>query len=155
VSVQSVLSVLNITDRNIGFNVMLAISQLAVLYFPIGSPFVDTRLAQDEMLPESRFVCDNVLINSYKHTTIILGGLGTIFACSVLIMLLCIIGQPVSSWLQGRGHFSHVLGPWDRLSWESSAALVSLAAAGHAGQNNAEEAIPLRDRSSHRPAAPS
>ena len=134
---------------------MLAISQLAVLYFPIGSPFVDTRLAQDEMLPESRFVCDNVLINSYKHTTIILGGPGTIFACSVLIMLLCIIGRPVSSWLQGRGHFSHVLGPWDRLSWESSAVLGSLAAADHAEQHNPEEAVSLRDRGGHRPAAPS
>ena len=135
---------------------MLATSQLGVLYIPMGTrPFIDTKLAQDTMVPESRFVCDNVLINSYKHTSIILSGLGTIFACSVLIMLLCIIGQPVSSWLQGRGHFSHVLGPWDRLSWESSAAMGYLPAAGHAEQNNPAEAIPLRDRISHRPAAPS
>lgn len=114
------------------FNIMLAISQLAVLYFPIGNPFVDITLAKDEMLPESRFVCENVLINSFKHTTIRLPGLIFLVVGSAVVILLCNVGNSVSAWLQSKGHWLDVLGNWDRLSWESEAAIRSLTDAGHA-----------------------
>ncbi|PVH84015.1 hypothetical protein DL98DRAFT_512789 [Cadophora sp. DSE1049] len=73
---------------------------------------------------------------------------------SAVVILICSVGKSVSAWLQSRGILRDMLESWDRLSWESSAALDYLADAGHAGQDIPEEGVPLRDRGADRPAAP-
>src|SRR2546430_1575226 len=61
-----------IADREliIGFNIVLTTMQLAVLYFPVGPPFLNTSVLVNEMPDESRFICDNFKINTFKHTSI-------------------------------------------------------------------------------------
>jgi hypothetical protein len=53
-----------------GFNIVLAIMQLAILYIPQSPPFLNSTHLVDGMADESRFICENVKINTTKFTSI-------------------------------------------------------------------------------------
>ncbi|KAH7327038.1 hypothetical protein BKA65DRAFT_61505 [Rhexocercosporidium sp. MPI-PUGE-AT-0058] len=112
------------------FNIILAVSQLAVIHFPIGSPFINTTVTPDEMAPESRFVCENVLIKSFKHTTIRLPGLIMLVVGSALVVLICSLGKYASAFFKSNSYLREILQSWESLSWESQTAMAILGAAG-------------------------
>lgn len=72
----------------LGFNLILATMQLAVISFPVGPPFQNTSVLVNEMADESRFICDNVMINTFRHTSIRYLGVVVILAWSIITMSL-------------------------------------------------------------------
>src|SRR5216117_3592139 len=67
--------------------------QLSVLYIPTGTPFQNKSIAVNGLTDESRFICNNVRINTYRHTSIYHLGAAVILLCSALVTALSLPGK--------------------------------------------------------------
>src|SRR5436190_17060269 len=91
---------------SLGFNLILAIMQLAGVYFPLTPPFLNSSLLVDEMEPESRFICDSVKIISFEHTSINFVAVICIIAATVLLTMLSVLDSLFGSWEAFRNFYS-------------------------------------------------
>jgi hypothetical protein len=89
---------------------------------PISPPFINSSQLVDEMIPQSRFICNNVLIHSFKHTTIRLIGLLFLAFGSFIIMVFCSSEKIFSAWPRRRMNSAtrQTLDTWIDSSWESN-----------------------------------
>ena len=79
-----------------GFNLVLATMQLGLLYISIGTPFLNTSILVDEMPDESRFICDNVKIHTFRNTSIRWLGVVMIIFWAILVTALSSPGKTLA-----------------------------------------------------------
>jgi hypothetical protein len=90
-----------------GFNILLAIMQLDVLYMPIGDPFLILSVLVNEIQDESRWMCDNIKIRTTKLTSLRYLYIVLIIIWAILVTAISHPGEIMSysskrlNWAQG------------------------------------------------------